>query len=304
MAAASSSSFTLLHVTKRSVVAGVRSSSQWHVARATSTSAKPSSPPYSSSSSATSDADINVSLVLSRQPIVLREPSPFERSFFHYNYNMSRRLAQPFFQEFYFRKGSAAEARFGHEEKHRKATIDSEGKSTASSEAPPPPSVEEAGVDAELYATRPRTTEADARNDLTSLERALDRTLFLVMRSPSSESIKWRLPTTKVDLVAGETLHKVATRPVEAALGNKMDIWIVSNLPIGVLPRPSEAHLAPDFRTAAAKTYFLRAHVLSGLPWASSDTEFAWLTQEEIQNQLISAGDAEYYRNIRDLLSQ
>ncbi|CAO1633027.1 unnamed protein product [Parajaminaea phylloscopi] len=252
---------------------------------------------------------INVSLVLSRQPLLLRDPHPLEKAVFDYNYTVSRRLAQPFSKEFYFRKGSAAETRFDREEKHRQATVDAQGSSASQSGGTPAtsPETEELGVDAELYATRPRKTEADAKNDVTSLERALDRTLFLVMRSKSSP---WRLPTTAVDVAAGETLHKVAKRPVEAALGDKMDIWLVSNMPVAVLPRPPQQDAASSASTptpptsASGKTYFLRGQIISGLPQASQDAEFAWLTQEEIQDRLAQSGDTTYYEGIQDLLSQ
>ncbi len=61
------------------------------------------------------------------------------------------------------------------------------------------------------------------------------------------------------------------------ALGNKMDIWLVSNLPVGVYKA-----------TAAEKTYFLRGHILAGnaeLNKSKGDVEeFQWLTKEEIES--------------------
>lgn len=227
---------------------------------------------------------------------------------FQYNHSLSRKVSQPFVKDFYFRKGSAAETRFDEEERQRAQAFDAAYSSSAKSSSGKSASKSSQSntgsdalkSDAELYATTSRTTKADETGDITSLERALDRTLFLVTRnSPSSQ---WRFPTTNVDIARGETLHKVAKRPVEAALGDKMDIWLVSNMPIGVSPRPSQQTAQKKTPQQSDKTYFLRAHVLSGLAEeAKGGSEFAWLTQEEIKDKM--AGDS-YFAEIKDLLSK
>lgn len=194
------------------------------------------SPVQSSPSSPPPQTPINVSLLLSRQPVILREQHPFETSYFHYNSQLSHRLAQPFSKDFYFRKGSAAETRFDREEEERAQMLaaGASGKKSAPSAAKP--AAQEAqsrDPDAALYATTERRTKADESRDTSSLERALDRSLFLVLKEQSTG--QWRLPQKRLDFSKGETLHKVAPNPVQEALGEGMDLWLVSKLPIGLM---------------------------------------------------------------------
>lgn len=79
-------------------------------------------------------------------------------------------------------------------------------------------------------------------------------------------------------------------------LGNKMDIWLVSNLPIG-LYKSADA--------AAEKTYFLRGHVLAGnaeLAKKGDVEEFQWLTKEEIEKLMEQSKESNYWHNVQDLL--
>mgnify|MGYP000552982388 CR=1 FL=1 len=71
---------------------------------------------------------------------------------------------------------------------------------------------------------------------------------------------------------------QVAPASVTETLGNKMDIWLVSNLPVG-LYRAADA--------AAEKTYFLRGHVLAG---NAELAKFASLL-EKVTVDTVEAGD-------------
>ncbi|PWN27894.1 hypothetical protein BDZ90DRAFT_239133 [Jaminaea rosea] len=250
-------------------------------------------PPAESVTTPTSSApsvraqSIFVSLLLSRQPVITRDPTPLEAAYFHYNHLLQRRLAQPFSKDFYFRKGSAAETRFDEEEAARRKTIDD----VASAKSVPELSLDPSAT--------PRRTQADESNDTSSLHRALDRSLFLAFRQKGSAP--WKLPRTRVDLDAGETLHKVALRPLEENLGEvsaeKMDAWMVSHLPVGMWPRPDSGK---DIKMQE-KTYYIRAHLLSGSPdKAAASSEYAWLTSEELAEKL----ESEQYEAVKDLLSE
>lgn len=56
------------------------------------------------------------------------------------------------------------------------------------------------------------------------------------------------------------------------------------------------------------QTYFLRAHLVSGVPRPADGVEHAWLTKEELAERLggatSSKGDVDYYSHISDLLSR
>ncbi|SJX65556.1 related to MRPL17-mitochondrial ribosomal protein, large subunit [Sporisorium reilianum f. sp. reilianum] len=283
--------------------------------------ATPSAAASTSSSAATSDAagvasssstKIISSLILSRPPVILREPSSFEKAYHEYNRQLSEALQQPFPKDFYFKKGSAAEKRFEEDQASAPQGFSdiaaaaaaasgsaSKGKAaktkeTAEPSASPSSSSSSTEGDAENRPL-PRTTQADASNDVRSLERKLDRTLYLVVKQKSAKgAAAWRFPAKALTNIKRENLHDVAPASVTDILGNKMDIWMVSNLPVG-LYKPASA--------AAEKTYFLRAHVLAGnaeLTQAKGNDveEFQWLTKEEIEKLMESS----YWSNVEDLL--
>lgn len=184
-------------------------------------SAAPSTSVSSSSASTTTNAPsssstkIISSLILSRPPIVLREPTKFEQAYHEYNRQLSEALQQPFPKDFYFKKGSAAEKRFeedqaassqgfsaiasaagkGKDAKKGQASAAgaSEGRTTGSAE----------GEDHKLL---PKTTEADAKNDVRSLERKLDRTLYLVVKEKGG----WKFPAKALMDTKHENLHDVS----------------------------------------------------------------------------------------------
>lgn len=235
--------------------------SSFNDAEASASSSSSTSQPPTEATTATSvtpaaaSAKISVALLLSRQPLILRSPTPLESTYFDYNQTLARRLAQPFNKDFYFRKGSAGEVKFDEEEAQRKKRFDDvirQAKQSSSSKQRQQQEQQEAGApdgnevargkatageaEADLYATAPRRTEADEKGDVKSLERALDRTLFLMFRQQGSQ---WRLPTRLVNRNEKETLHRVAAEPVTSALGKGLDIWMISNMPVGMMPRPS-----------------------------------------------------------------
>ncbi|CCF50308.1 uncharacterized protein UHO2_06196 [Ustilago hordei] len=263
-----------------------------------STSVSSSSASTTTNAPSSSSTKIISSLILSRPPIVLREPTKFEEAYHEYNRQLSEALQQPFPKDFYFKKGSAAEKRFeedqaassqgfsaiasaagkGKDAKKGQASAAgaSEGRTTGSAE----------GEDHKLL---PKTTEADAKNDVRSLERKLDRTLYLVVKGKGG----WKFPAKALMDTKHENLHDVAPKSVTEALGNQLDIWLVSNLPIG-LYKPSDAE----------KTYFLKGHVMAGNAELNKGEveEFQWLTKEEIEELMNKSKGEAYWKRVEDLL--
>lgn len=267
------------------------------LARSASTSASASAGAGSSSSSM-----LSAYLLLSRPPRILRSPTPFESAYHGYNAKLQRVLSQPFPREVYFKKGSAAENKFIKEEKERQSTltarnVSSKGTPAATGEDD---SEKAASVAAEvsevegqdLYRTLPRRTKADEENQTDSLERSLDRNLFLLVKGGDMGK-DWTLPFAEVDKNGDAVLHKVAPQAVHTLLGNEMDIWMVSNLPVAVLPSVK----------GGERSYVMRGHILAGQPDLSNSSakgvEFAWLTKEEIQQRV----GQKHWDGIQDLLS-
>ena len=231
-------------------------------------------------------------VLMSRVPIVLQEPSALEREYYRFNTELSHRIQQPFPRDHYFKKGSAAESRF--DEYYTKLQKSWDGDELLKSGAHASSTSDANGSDSDMFTTMPRTTEADAQNDTKSLERALDRTLYLLVRNTQADTkgLSWHLPTKSMPhpIAPTDSLHSVGMRAVRDALGSMMDTWLVSKLPIAVIP-----HGEHD-----AKTYVVKAHILAGEPVPVEGVEYAWLTREEIAQRLSEDGsaDAKAYREV------
>ena len=162
------------------------------------------------------------SLILSRPPTILRQPSKFEQAYFDYNRQLSQALQQPFPKDFYFKKGSAAEKRFDQEQasepqgfkqpsakneaakSNEAAATESGGKADAASTLDPE-------ADARPL---PRETDADRKNDLQSLERKLDRTLYLLVKTQSGSKSVWTFPKKALDRQTKDSLHSVSCKSI------------------------------------------------------------------------------------------
>lgn len=272
-------------------------------AASSSTSAAPASTTNeAATSSGSSSTKIISSLILSRPPVVLREPTSFEKAYHDYNRQLSEALQQPFPKDFYFKKGSAAEKRYEEDQASSPLGFSAitaavskgkagKGKDTSSTSTSASASSSSEG-EAESKPL-PRLSEADTKNDLRSLERKLDRTLYLVVKQKSG----WKFPAKALENRARENLHDVAPASVIDSLGNKMDIWLVSNLPVGVHKEGG----------GSEKTYFLRGHVLAGNAELAKDKksgveEFQWLTKEEIEKLMGEGEESGYWKGVEDLL--
>lgn len=179
-------------------------------------------------------------MVLSRPPQITRDLHPFEKAFFLYQRRLNERLALPFMRYFYFKKESPALIDFKRKIKERKTPARDIGSYDAYSqdrwhdelhvgaiESEPENQMEELLKDeentfkgekveievedavkeeekAELRPS-PRVTAADIAGDNKSLDRLLQRTLYLLVRKDD----QWSFPTAP--LVGKENLKNVRT---------------------------------------------------------------------------------------------
>ncbi|CAG8821410.1 23203_t:CDS:1, partial [Racocetra persica] len=60
-------------------------------------------------------------VVLSRAPIILRDPHPFEREYYLYQQRLEHIHSPPFPVDFYFKKGSVAEKKWREKKEREKA---------------------------------------------------------------------------------------------------------------------------------------------------------------------------------------
>ncbi|KAF9391189.1 54S ribosomal protein L17 mitochondrial [Podila verticillata] len=258
--------------------------------------------------SSTKDVVINgnriiAGAVLSRQPLILRDLTPFEQEYFTYQKNLQRDNAAPFGAEFYFKKGSVAERRWKQQESERSgnATSASSKGKEASSQLEEELSEEDrvAALESKI-AFNDRVTEADRKNDVRSLERALARTLYLIVKKPR-EQHAWQFPQGGVHVC--ENLQEAAGRELQEECGSNMDLWFVGRVPIGHYNYkvPNVAMTDSTSAPTGAKVFFMKAHIFSGQVKVDNKeiVDFAWVTKQEMKDYVAP----EYYEAVKDMLS-
>jgi large subunit ribosomal protein L46 len=223
---------------------------------------------------------ISTAIVLNRSPILTRTPLLFEKAFYSYQQRIRRALHNPFPYEFYFKQGTLLETRFTLEERKRERRAFGPGfleKEDISEEkrAADIAAVEQlAQQEGEGEELMPRKHPTDESGDVTSLDRAGTRNLYLLLQTKENGKHVWRFP--QGDVQKGQFLHQVRFSinplnvfqiPVQAALhdlyaecGDQMDTWIVGKTPIGVLQPPKDsipnAQETPDVSIAVSSAKY------------------------------------------------
>ncbi|KAF9937346.1 54S ribosomal protein L17 mitochondrial [Modicella reniformis] len=270
--------------------------------------------------------------VVSRQPLILRDLTSFENEYFLYQKNLERGTAAPFAAEFYFKKGSVAERRWKQQEAQRAAnslsssrtttttTSSSSSPSSSSSSASSGTSNSSAGTlkgvdtadneftEEENHAAaleakidfNDRITDADRKNDVSSLERALQRTLYLIVKK-SRDQHAWQFPQGGVRVC--ENLQEAAGRELQEECGKNMDLWYVGRAPIGHYnySHPKDYQKGSSAIVTGTKVFFMKAHIFAGQVQVDNMeiVDFAWVTKQEMKDYV----SPEYYEAVKDMLS-
>ncbi|KAF9975151.1 54S ribosomal protein L17 mitochondrial [Actinomortierella ambigua] len=253
--------------------------------------------------------------VVSRQPLILRDLTPFEQEYFQYQKDLERDNAAPFAAEFYFKKGSVAERRWKQAEAERLAAKANGGSSGASGSeaAKASASTEAKGEDEDMTEEErvaaqeakvefnDRVTEADRKNDVRSLERALARTLYLIVKKPRDQHA-WQFPQGGVHVT--ENLQEAAGRELAEECGANMDLWFVGRVPIGHYNYSFSKAFREKTENPAvsgAKVFFMKAHIFAGQVQVDNKeiVDYAWVTKQEMKDYV----SAEYYEAVKDMLS-
>ncbi len=182
---------------------------------------------------------IKAGLVLTRPPLLTRLPTPFESAFYLYQKRLNERLTAPFRKHFYFKQDTPRQMdwRIKVKEQHGVAGRDigrynprsrmgwNDEVLTGSLTSDPAQVAEKLVAGAEMRISEdgevisadevvrldrplPRRTEADEKNDVRRLDRALDQTLYLVVKRGEGEKAAWGFPSG--DVPTHETLHEVS----------------------------------------------------------------------------------------------
>ncbi|GJE86795.1 39S mitochondrial ribosomal protein L46 [Phanerochaete sordida] len=243
------------------------------------------------------DTVVQTGIILNRSPTLTRKPTPFERTYYAYQARIERALHNPLPTEFYFKPGSLLEGIFNREENARERKAwgrpGYKPKTKASAES----ALGEENESGLLPGEEPppvlmsRTTEADRKGDVKSLDRKGDRNLYLLVQAKDEAGKDvWRFPQTAVD--KEELLHEAVHRELQSPIGLGMDTWVVSRKPVGLYRPPVEPQ---------PYLFFYKAHILAGQvrPDGKSIMDFAWLSKEEIAPRV----DENYWDGVKDLLS-
>ncbi|KAK9473909.1 mitochondrial 54S ribosomal protein mL46 [Dipodascopsis tothii] len=251
--------------------------------------------------------------ILSRPPIVTPELGAFEKAYYEYQAETEKRLMWTFPHWFYFPRGTLASRQFA--EAQPKVTAESlkqqfphetpdvllgrDRRAKQEVVIPERDAEMESEESAILYrkiVPNSRETEADRKGDLTSLERRLDRTLYLLVKKDRADNA-WKFPATDVNYTAKESILAATERCLEQYGGENMDTWVVSRVPAAVY---KYKYRGGDFTDA--KVFYMKSHIFAGqfVPQQGTDVvEHAWLTKEEIKERV----HPEYWASLQCLLS-
>jgi large subunit ribosomal protein L46 len=181
--------------------------------------------------------DVRSGLILTRPPLLTRTLHPFENAFFFYQKRLEERLNTPFVTNVYFKPDTARRIDWDLKVRERQGTVAKElgvyhgksasawddelkvgdGLSTQESILKSILKDAEARVsdDAEIIPVadvqpveppNERLSEADKKADVKRLDRAMDRTLYLVVKGKDG----WSFPADVIP--DGENLHQVSAR--------------------------------------------------------------------------------------------
>lgn len=193
-------------------------------------------PPTATSTTPQQYYEVRAGVVLSRPPQITRDLTSFEKAFYLYQRRLNERLALPFTRYFYFPKDTPADVEWKRKIKERQTPARDIGAYAAYSkegwndevvigapesetewqvqklldDAEPPAVVEgeeQRGPQVKhepVERPAPRVTEADVKNDTKSLNRLLQKSLYLLVKN---EDGRWIFP--EAPLERKEVLHVV-----------------------------------------------------------------------------------------------
>ncbi|KAJ3332507.1 hypothetical protein HDU76_014008 [Blyttiomyces sp. JEL0837] len=229
---------------------------------AASSSKSQPSPSKKPQSSQASPSKISVGLLVKRNPVVLRDFSQFESFYYKYREDIDREVARNFQHDFYFKKGSLAEQRW----------LKAQSDAGSEPSRPHPTRAHDEDLLSAIKALASRKSKADVEGDVKSLDRDLQRSLYLLVQSKKLDS--WILPAGEIE--DKELLHEAADRVLQGTLSHTLETWTVGKAPVGL------------YKDANEKVFFMKQLIISGeiRRLGGEVKDYAWLTKEEIEKRV------------------
>ncbi|KAF3483346.1 mitochondrial 54S ribosomal protein YmL17/YmL30 [Arthroderma uncinatum] len=273
---------------------------------------------------------IKAGIILSRAPRITRDLTPFEKSFYFYQRRLNERLALPFTRYFYFKRGTPVNEEWKRKFKDRQTPARDIGKYNAyaetawndelivgATESEPQNQVDALVRDAEGFSASeyegearheeipkplPRVSEADTTGDEKSLDRAMQRTLYLLVKVKQGY---WKFPSVTLDVK--ENVRAGAERSLVQSVGPNMNVWTVGYHPVS---HYVQRFTKPIIDTATGaelkgeKTFFLKGRILAGQADVTKNmqdvVDFKWLSKEEVQKHVMLP----YWSAVQNALSE
>ncbi|XP_042732025.1 39S ribosomal protein L46, mitochondrial, partial [Lagopus leucura] len=146
------------------------------------------------------------------------------------------------------------------------------------------------------FSPAPRITEADKKNDRTSLNRKLDSNLMLLVKQKIGNQELWLLP--QAEWQPGETLRSTVERAMATFLGEHIQAKILGNAPYGIYKYKFPRAIRTE-DNVGAKVFFYKAFLQSSdLSQAELKKDYLWVTKDELGDYLKS----EYLKKINRFL--
>ncbi|KAM9183791.1 large ribosomal subunit protein mL46 isoform 1-T1 [Dugong dugon] len=144
-----------------------------------------------------------------------------------------------------------------------------------------------------------RVTEADKKNDRTSLHRKLDRSLILLVREKLGDQDVWMLP--QAEWQPGETLRATAERTLATLSENNIEAKFLGNAPCGHYKFKFPQAVRTE-SNIGAKVFFFKALLQTGdFSQPRKKGQHVWVSKEELGDYLIPKYLAQVRRFLLDL---
>ncbi|XP_004763840.2 39S ribosomal protein L46, mitochondrial isoform X2 [Mustela putorius furo] len=144
-----------------------------------------------------------------------------------------------------------------------------------------------------------RITEADKKNDRTSLHRKLDRNLVLLVKEKLGDQDVWMLP--QAEWQPGETLRGTAERTLATLSENNLEAKFLGNAPCGHYKFKFPQAMRTE-SSLGAKIFFFKALLVTGdFSQPRKKGQRVWVCKEELGDYLRPKYLAQVRRFLLDL---
>eukprot|EP00079_Xenopus_tropicalis_P022123 XP_012813916.1 PREDICTED: 39S ribosomal protein L46, mitochondrial isoform X1 [Xenopus tropicalis] len=130
----------------------------------------------------------------------------------------------------------------------------------------------------------PRITEADKKNDKSTINRKLANNLVLLVKEKIGKEEIWMFP--QMEWQFGETMRKTAERALTSLSDNHIPAHFLGNAPCGFYKYKFPKLLRAE-DVVGAKVFFFKALLKSGdFTFNKKQGEYVWVAKEELKDYL------------------